>query len=244
MKQKKQKTKKAGFVALLGRTNAGKSTFLNQVLERKVAIVSDRAQTTRKRILGVYNDQRGQIIFFDAPGIHKPYFKLNEIMMQEVKKSLQDADLILYFLEIDDQRIDKEALTLIADYKKPVFLVINKIDKYSKSRALEAIDHFKDAYQWKEIVPVSALFGANLDHLLKLIFDYLPEGEPFYSEDTVTQLTEEEYCQELIREKILNQVFDELPFVVAVKVEELKRKEKIVVLRAEIYVETQSQKKL
>jgi GTP-binding protein Era len=236
--------KHSGYVALIGRTNVGKSTFLNAILETKVSIVSNKPQTTRKQILGIKTTENGQIIFFDSPGIHKPYFKLNERMMKDVHASLVDADLVLYFIEMDDQREDDFAISLFENIGKPIFLVINKIDKYNKAKALEKIDRFKDAYQWSEIVPLSALKGVNVDLIEDLIYKYLPENENFYPEEEWTLQSERFYVSEIIREKVLVSAEAELPFTTTVKVEEITDKEKVMYIRAEIYVETPSQKKI
>ncbi|MCU0285090.1 MAG: GTPase Era [Acidobacteria bacterium] len=236
--------KHSGYVALVGRTNVGKSTFLNAMLETKVSIVSPKPQTTRKQILGIKTTKYGQIIFFDSPGIHKPYFKLNEKMMKDVHTSLLDSDIVLYFIDIDEQREDDFAISLFENIGKPVFLVINKVDKYKKAKVLEKIERFKDAYKWSEIIPLSALKGINMDLIEKLIYKYLPANEYFYPEEEWTLQTERFYVSELIREKLLNSAQDELPFTTTVKVEEITDKEKIIYIRAEIYVETQSQKKI
>jgi len=236
--------KHSGYVALIGRTNVGKSTFLNSIMEAKISIVSNKPQTTRRQILGIKTTKRGQIIFFDSPGIHKPYFKLNEKMMKDVHSSLLDADLVLYFIDIDDEREDDFALSMFQHANKPVFLVINKIDKYGKGKVLTKIDRFKDAYNWNEIVPLSALKGTNVDLIEDLIFKYLPENDYFYPDEESTLQTEKFYVSELIREKVLVSSRAELPFTTTVKVEEITDKEKIMYIRAEIYVETPSQKKI
>jgi len=236
--------KHSGYVALIGRTNVGKSTFLNSIMEAKISIVSNKPQTTRRQILGIKTTQRGQIIFFDSPGIHKPYFKLNEKMMKDVHSSLLDADLVLYFIDIDDQREDDFALSMFQHANKPVFLVINKIDKYGKGKVLTKIDRFKDAYQWNEIVPLSALKGTNVDLIEDLIYKYLPENDYFYPDEESTLQTEKFYVSEIIREKVLVSSRAELPFTTTVKVEEITDKETIMYIRAEIYVETPSQKKI
>jgi GTP-binding protein Era len=234
----------SGFVALIGRTNVGKSTFLNQVLEAKVAITSNSPQTTRRQILGIRSTERGQIIFFDSPGVHKPHFKLNERMMKDVHNSLLDADIILYFVEINDTRADDFILGIIKDLKKPTFLVINKIDKYNKGRILRHIEFFKDMASWDEIIPISALKGENVDRVEELIFKYLPEGGNFFPPEETTQQTERFYTAELIREKLLNLTRNELPFTTTVKVHDITEKEKVYYIRADIFVETRSQKKI
>lgn len=236
--------KHSGYVALVGRTNVGKSTFLNAILEVKVSIVSDKPQTTRRQILGIKTTDKGQIVFFDSPGVHKPYYKLNERMMKDVHSSLMDSDLVLYFVDIADKRDDEFILSMLKPLEKKIILVINKIDKFSKSLALERINHYKDIFNWAEIVPVSALKENNLDRLEELIFAYLPEGDGFYPEEEYTQQTEKFYVAEMIREKILHHSEDELPFTTTVMVEEITKKEDVTYIRAEIYVESTSQKKI
>lgn len=241
---KNDKTRHSGYVALLGRTNVGKSTFLNALMQTKVAIVSDKPQTTRKKILGIKTSDRGQIIFFDCPGIHKPHFKLNELMMKEVNDALHDADLILYFIDIGDAKQDEFIFSQLQQAGKPVFLVINKIDKLNKAKILEKIQSYKDVFPWKEIVPISALKGDNLELVEDLIFAYLPEGENFYPAEEFTLQSENFFLGELIREKVLNFVEDELPFTTTLKIEEIKDRGEVVYLRAEIFVETRAQKKI
>ena len=243
MEELKQK-KHSGYVALIGRTNVGKSTFLNTILEVKVSIVSSKPQTTRKQILGILTTAKGQIVFFDSPGIHKPHFRLNEKMMKDVHASLMDADIILYFIEMSDRKEDEFAISLFAGLNKTIFLVINKIDKFSKALILEKINWFKDLYSWTEIVPISALKATNIDRLEELLYHYLPENDGFYPEDEYTVQTEKFYAAELIREKVLHHAQDELPFTTTVKVEEITDKDKVIYIRAEIYVESLSQKKI
>ena len=239
-----QEQKHSGYVALVGRTNVGKSTFLNAIIEAKISIVSNKPQTTRKQILGIKTTEKGQVVFFDSPGIHKPHFKLNEKMMKDVHSSLMDADLILYFIDMSAREEDEFALSMFTDAKKPIFLVINKIDKFPKGKILEKINYFKDVYPWTEIVPISALKEMNLDRLEELIYKYLPEGEGFYPEDEYTVQSEKYYVSELIREKVLLHAEEELPFTTMVKVEEMADRDKVFYIRAEIYVEKQSQKKI
>ncbi len=180
---KNNEKRKSGYVALIGRTNVGKSTFLNKIMETKVSIVSDKPQTTRKQILGIKTTEKGQIVFFDSPGIHIPQFKLNQRMMKDVHNSLMDADIILYFVEVTDKRKDNFVIDLIKESNKPAFIILNKIDKYKKAKALDMINEVKDILDWTEIVPLSALTGINVDLLEGLIFDHLPEGENFYPEE-------------------------------------------------------------
>jgi GTP-binding protein Era len=238
------KTRHSGYVALLGRTNVGKSTFINALLGSKVAIVSDKPQTTRRRILAIKTTARGQIIFFDCPGIHKPHFKLNELMMKSVNDALFDADLILYFIDLAFPKEDDFIISLLEKAGKKVFLVINKIDKLNKGKVLEKIEHEKNVFPWQEIVPISALKGDNLELIEELIFNVLPEGENFFPDDTTTQQSENFYVGELIREKMLERVEDELPFTTTIKIEEIKDRGEVILVRAEIYVESRAQKKI
>ena len=231
-------------MALIGRTNVGKSTFLNRILETKVSIVSDSPQTTRRQIQGIKTTGQGQIVFFDSPGIHKPQFKLNEKMMKDVHNSLMDADIILYFIEMQDFRVDEFILGMIRSLKKTSFMVINKIDRFKRSEVLRQIEHFKGKHEWEEIIPISALRGDNLDRLEKLIFKYLPENENIFPAEEFTLQSETFYLSELIREKMLQHIRQELPFTTGVKIEEITDKEKIVYIRADIYVESVSQKKI
>jgi GTP-binding protein Era len=241
---KKDKGRHSGYVALLGRTNVGKSTFINALLKTKVAIVSDKPQTTRRRILAIKTSERGQVVFFDCPGIHKPHFKLNELMMKAVNDALADADLILYFIDLAFPQKDDFVISMLEKAGKKVFLVINKIDKLNKGKVLEKIQHEKDLFPWQEIVPISALRGDNLDLIEELIFAYLPEGENFFPDDEYTQQSENFFIGELIREKMLSWIEDELPFSTTIKVTEIKDKGEIVLVRAEIFVESSSQKKI
>lgn len=239
-----KKNKNSGYVALIGRTNAGKSTFLNSILETKVSIVSDKPQTTRRQILGIHTTPKGQIVFFDSPGIHKPEYRLNQRMMKDVHNSLMDADLILYFVDIKDRDEDNFIISLLAE-KKNVFLVINKIDKIAKEKALVKMNRMKDMYPWKEIVPISALKKTNIDLLEDLIYSYLPESNiMFYDEEESTVQSEKFYVSELIREQLLSQIRDELPFTTFVKTDEIKDRGNIIYIRSTIFVEKTSQRKI
>lgn len=250
--KKKPDARRSGYVALVGRTNVGKSTFLNALLEAKIAIVSAKPQTTRRKVLGIKTTPRGQAVFFDCPGVHKPHFKLNELMMKEVRDALHDADLVLYFVDVADTRPDEFVLSLLAEAasgrdgaaRKPVFLVINKIDTLNRARVLERIQAWKDAFPWKEIVPLSALRGDNLGLIEELIFRHLPEGEDLYPAEETTLQSQAYYVGELVREKVLDLVEDELPFTTTLRVEEIKDRGEVVYVRAEIWVENPAQKKI
>ncbi len=236
---------KAGFVSLVGRPNVGKSTLLNSFLGSKVSIVSDKPQTTRNKIVGIYTEEKGQIIFLDNPGIHKPLHTLNKKMMEEVYSALEECDLILFLIDITKKwgKGDEFSLELLKKYEKPKFLLINKIDLVKKSKALPIIEKFKDMNVFSEIIPISALTRLNFDILNEKIFEYLPEGELLYPEDSVTIVRRKFLIAEIIREKILNMTKDEIPYSVAVLVNKIERRESgVLYINAEIYVEKDSQK--
>ncbi len=236
---------KSGFVSLVGRPNVGKSTLLNSFLGSKVSIVSDKPQTTRNKIVGIYTEEKGQIIFLDNPGIHKPLHTLNKKMMEEVYSALEECDIILFIIDITKKwgKGDEFSLELLKKYKKPKFLLINKIDLVKKSKALPIIEKFKDMNIFDEIIPISALTRANFDILNQKIFEYLPEGELLYPEDSVTVVRRKFLISEIIREKILNMTKDEIPYSVAVLVDKVERRENgVLYIYAEIFVEKDSQK--
>ena len=236
---------KSGFVSLIGRPNVGKSTLLNSFLGSKVSIVSDKPQTTRNKIVGIYTEEKGQIIFLDNPGIHKPLHTLNKKMMEEVYSALEECDIILFLIDITKKwgKGDEFSLELLKKYKKPKFLLINKIDLVKKSKALPIIEKFKDMNVFDEIIPISALTRANFDILNQKIFEYLPEGELLYPKDSVTVVRRKFLISEIIREKILNMTKDEIPYSVAVLVDKVERRENgVLYIYAEIFVEKDSQK--
>jgi GTP-binding protein Era len=236
---------KSGFVSLIGRPNVGKSTFLNSFLGRKISIVSDKPQTTRVQIVGIYTEEKGQIIFLDNPGIHKPLHKLNQSMMEYVYNALEESDIILFLIDITQKfgKGDEFALNLLKKYKKTKFLLINKLDIVTKSKALPIIEKFKDSGIFDEIIPISALKAMNFDLINKKIFDYLPKGPLFYPADSVTTTRRKFFISEIIREKILLLTHDELPFSVAVLVKDIEQRENgVLYISADIYVEKDSQK--
>lgn len=236
---------KTGFVALVGRPNAGKSTLLNQILERKIAIVSDKAQTTRHKITGVLTNETGQIVFLDTPGIHKPRHKLGERMVEIAQSSLYDADVVYYLVDV--MRILVRAEQYIVDQLQktsaPVFLLLNKIDRVEKSYLLSLIAQWQQRFDFAEIFPLSAKKGDNIEKLIETTFGYLEEGPQFYPADSVTDQPEEVVIAELIREQILEATRDEVPHSVAVVVEQMKlRDDGKIYVGATIYVERDSQK--
>jgi GTP-binding protein Era len=216
----------SGTVALVGRPNAGKSTLLNRILGRKVAIVSDKPQTTRISLLGIKTTPRGQIVFIDNPGIHKPLHGLNRRMMNFVFTSLQTADLVCLLVDASQPfgHGDAFALETIKDVSKPVFLLLNKVDLIRKDRLLPLIDRYKDLLAFREIIPISALTGINLDRFEDCLFAALPVADRLYGADEITDQSERFFLAELIREKLLARVEQELPFVTAVLVEQIEER--------------------
>lgn len=217
---------KTGTVALVGRPNVGKSALLNRLLGQKVAIVSDKPQTTRLSILGIKTTERGQIIFIDNPGIHKPLHKLNKRMMSFVYSALETADVICLLIDatLSFGHGDEFVLETLRRVTKPVFLLINKVDIIRKDKILLIIDKYKDLFPFKEIIPISALTGANLDVLEKCIYDRLPAAEKVYDDRELSDQSERFLLADLIREKILNHVEMELPFVTAVYIDQIERR--------------------
>ena len=236
---------KTGFVALVGRPNAGTSTLLNQILERKIAIVSDKAQTTRHKITGVLTNETGQIVFLDTPGIHKPRHKLGERMVEIAQSSLYDADVVYYLVDVmqDFGPGEQYIVDQLQKTSAPVFLLLNKIDRVEKSYLLSLIAQWQQRFDFAEIFPLSAKKGDNIEKLIETTFGYLEEGPQFYPADSVTDQPEEVVIAELIREQILEATRDEVPHSVAVVVEQMKlRDDGKIYVGATIYVERDSQK--
>lgn len=236
--------KKSGFVAVIGRPNVGKSTLSNRIIGQKIAITSNKPQTTRERIRTVYTSDKGQIVFLDTPGIHKAKNRLGEYMMKVAKRSISEVDLILWLVEAEDKigPGDKRIAQELSSVNIPVILVINKTDTKRKDELFAIIDRFKDLCGFAEIVPVSALKGDNVDVLIDQIFKYLPEGVPFYDEDTVTDQPVRQIVAEIIREKALGCLSDEIPHGIAVTIETMEYKENIVNIDATIICEKESHK--
>ncbi|MGO4887220.1 GTPase Era [Anaerobacillus sp. MEB173] len=236
---------KSGFVSIIGRPNVGKSTLLNHVIGQKIAIMSDKPQTTRNRIQGVYTDQQAQIVFLDTPGIHKPKHKLGDFMMKVAQNTLKEVDLILFVVDAKEGfgGGDQFIIDRLEQVKTPVFLVINKIDKIHPDELFELIDLYRTKYDFKEIVPISALEGNNVSTLLEQIKGYLAEGPQFYPADQVTDHPERFIVAELIREKVLQLTREEVPHSIAVAIEQMKeRHNETVYIGATIIVERSSQK--
>ena len=236
---------KSGFVAIIGRPNVGKSTLLNRVVAQKIAIMSDKAQTTRNKIQGVYTTDNEQIVFIDTPGIHKPKTKLGDFMVETAYSALREVDAILFMVSADQPRGrgDDFIIERLKNAKAPIYLVINKIDTIHPDQLLPIIDDYRKELEFKEIVPISATEGNNVDTLLSTLTSDLPEGPQFYPDDQVTDHPEYFIVSELIREKILHMTEQEIPHSIAVITESMKRDEfDKVHIQATIVVERDSQK--
>lgn len=235
---------KSGFVTLIGRPNVGKSTLMNCIIGQKIAITSNKPQTTRNRIQTVYTSKEGQIVFLDTPGIHKAKNKLGDYMVTVAEKTLSEVDVILWLVEPSNfiGAGERHIIEQLKKGKTPVILVINKIDTVKKEQLLEYIDTYRKEYDFSEIVPVSALKAENIKELLKCIMKYLPYGPAFYDEDTVTDQPVRQIVAELIREKTLRLLSDEIPHGVAVSIESMKYKKNIVDIEATIFCERDSHK--
>jgi GTP-binding protein Era len=241
---KMQESFRSGYVSIIGRPNVGKSTLLNALLGQKVSIVAARPQTTRNRIVGIKNLPGSQIIFIDTPGIHRPKNLLGEVMLRSVRESLHEIDIILFVAEPGkDAGRDNIIVESLKDIDKPVFLVINKIDSVRKPDILRIIDQYKGLFPFKEIIPVSALKQDGTDRILERILEYLPAGPQYYPEDIMTDQVERFMAAEIIREKIMEKTTEEIPYSVAVEVQNwTEREDGIVSISANIYVEREGQK--
>ena len=235
---------KSGFATLIGRPNVGKSTLMNYLIGQKIAITSNKPQTTRNRIQTVLTTEEGQIIFVDTPGIHKAKNKLGEYMVNIAERTLNEVDVVLWLVEPTTfiGAGERHIADQLQKVKTPVILVINKVDMVKKEEVLPAIAAYKDLYDFAEIVPVSARSGENTDELLKVIMKYLPYGPQFYDEDTVTDQPERQIVAELIREKALHCLNEEIPHGIAVTIESMKRNKKVMHIDATIICERDSHK--
>ena len=236
----------SGFVSLIGRPNVGKSTLMNLIIGEKIAIMSGKPQTTRNRIQAILTTENSQIIFIDTPGIHKPKSKLGNYMVKSAESTFSDADIILYLIEPYEKIKDSDA-AIIEKLKKtssPVFLLINKVDTVEKPELLKVMDSYSRQYAFAEIIPVSALKGTNKDTLLKTIESYLPEGPRFFPDDMITDQPERQITAELIREKALYLLQEEIPHGIAVEITSMKQRENtaLVDIEATIYCERDSHK--
>ncbi len=218
---------KSGFVTIIGRPNVGKSTLMNRLIGQKIAITSNKPQTTRNRIQTVYTDvEKGQIVFLDTPGIHKAKNKLGEYMVNVAEKTLNEVDVVLWLVEPTDY-IGAGEQHIIEQLKKintPVILIINKVDTVDREKVFSYIDVYRKVYDFAEIIPTSALRGQNMDDVIDSIFKYLPYGPMFYDEDTITDQPERAICAEIIREKALHALNDEIPHGIAVAIDQMKER--------------------
>lgn len=239
-------TFKSGFVAILGRPNVGKSTFLNYVMGQKIAIMSDKAQTTRNKIMGIYTTDEEQIVFIDTPGIHKPKTALGDFMVESAYSTLREVDTVLFMVPADEKRGkgDDMIMERLKQANVPVILVVNKIDKVHPDQVLEQIDDFRHQMDFKEIVPISATQGNNVNRLMEILKENLDEGFQYFPADQITDHPERFLVSEMIREKVLLLTREEIPHSVAVVIESMKRDELTdkVHIRATIMVERDSQK--
>lgn len=239
-------TYKAGYVAIVGEPNVGKSTLLNSILGQKLSIVTNKPQTTRQRVLGIYNADDAQIVFLDTPGFIHPKYRLHREMVKHAESALSDADIILVVTEISrGTELPRQVTDRLLEKKidKPIFLVINKVDTIYKPEALPVIDAFIKLKKFKEVIPISALKNDNIDDLLKTLVQYLPEHEPFYPKDILSEQPERFFVAEFIREKIFEKYREEIPYSTAVEIREFKEREAgKTFISADIFVERDSQK--
>lgn len=239
-------TFKSGFVAILGRPNVGKSTFLNHVMGQKIAIMSDKAQTTRNKIMGIYTTDQEQIVFIDTPGIHKPKTALGDFMVEAAYSTLREVDTVLFMISADEARGkgDDMIMERLKAAKVPVILVVNKIDKVHPNQLLSQIDDYRKQMDFKEVVPISALQGNNVSHLVDILSENLEEGFQYFPADQITDHPERFLVSEMIREKVLLLTREEIPHSVAVIIDSMKRDEETdkIHIRATIMVERDSQK--
>lgn len=237
---------KSGFVTIVGRPNVGKSTFLNRVIGQKIAIMSDKPQTTRNKVQGVYTTEDTQMIFIDTPGIHKPKHKLGEFMLKVSKNALREVEAIMFMVNATQKMGagDRFVMEMLKGTKTPVFLIVNKIDAVHPDELLSIIDAYKAEFDFAEIIPISALQGNNVDKLLETLKKYLPAGPQYYPADQVTDHPERFIIAELIREKVLHLTRDEIPHSVAVEIEKIAKDENkdLVRINASIIIERDSQK--
>ncbi len=236
---------KSGFVAVVGRPNVGKSTLINALIDDKIVIVSDKAQTTRNRIVCVYTDEKKQIVFMDTPGIHKPKHKLGEFMVDQAVDSLREVEAVLFVVAANEKRGpgDNFVIEQLKKVNVPVFLIVNKIDTMEKQDLLEAIVSYENSYPFEAVVPISAKEKDNIEEVVNLLETHLPEGPKYFPDDMITDQPERLIISDIVREKILLQTHDEIPHAIAVDVDEMKtRDDGTTYVRATIYVERDSQK--
>ena len=241
-----EKQKKSGFIALVGRPNVGKSTLMNHLIGQKIAITSRKPQTTRNQIRTVYTDERGQAVFLDTPGIHKAQNRLGTYMVEVAQKTFSQADIVMWLVEPTTfiGRGEQEIAKKLRQLKCPVFLIVNKTDTVKKEAVAECIKAYRQIADFNEVVAVSALRSVNTDTLLDTVFRYLPYGPMYYDEDTVTDQPMRQIAAEMIREKALRRLQEEIPHGIAVTIEDYVEKPDIIEIRAEIYCEKEAHKKI
>jgi GTPase len=241
-----EKAFKSGFISIIGRPNVGKSTFINRVIGQKIAIMSDKPQTTRNKVQGVLTTNNAQYIFIDTPGIHKPKHKLGDFMMKVAQNTLKEVDVILFMVNAEEGfgRGEEFILEKFQTVKTPIFLIINKIDRIHPDKLLTVIESYNEKFQFAEIIPISALEGNNIDRLLEVVRKYLPEGPQYYPADQVTDHPERFIITELIREKALHLTREEVPHSLAVVLEKMEKdpNKDMIHVMATIIVERDSQK--
>ncbi len=235
---------KSGFATLIGRPNVGKSTLMNHLIGQKIAITSNKPQTTRNRIQTVLTEEEGQIVFLDTPGMHKAKNKLGEYMVNVADRTLKEVDVVLWLVEPSNfiGAGEKSIIEKLERINTPVILVINKIDMVKREELLAFVDTYRKAFEFAEIVPVSAKTGENAKELVKVIFEYLPYGEPFYDEDTITDQPMRQIAAEIIREKALHALSEEIPHGLAVVIDQMKMDQKVAQIDATIICERDSHK--
>ncbi|MYL60321.1 GTPase Era [Virgibacillus halodenitrificans] len=236
---------KSGFIAIIGRPNVGKSTFMNRVIGQKIAIMSDKPQTTRNKIQGVLTQTDAQMVFIDTPGIHKPKHRLGDFMVKLAENTLNEVDAVLFMINASEGygRGDQYILDRLQQVTRPVFLIINKIDLLHPDELFPLIETYKDKYEFEEVIPISALQGNNVNHLLEILKQHLPEGPQYYPEDQVTDHPERFIMSELIREKVLQLTREEVPHSIAVVIENIeKRDSNAIFIQATIVTERKTQK--
>lgn len=241
---------KFGTVAIIGRSNVGKSTLLNRLLQEKIAIVSDKPQTTRTRILGVVHAPGAQIALLDTPGLHKPQHLLNRRMVKTAVETLEEADLLYVLMEATslpgpgDLLVVDHVRAALAKRPRPVILVVNKIDAVNKLKLLPVLEMYAKLFAWTEVVPVSAEAGDNVERLVEVTVTHLPEGEAAYDDETITDQSMRTLAAEMIREKILKQTYEEVPHSVAVEIDQFVEEGKLVRINASVFVEKESHKSI
>lgn len=237
---------KSGFVGLIGRPNVGKSTLINNIIGTKIAIISNKPQTTRNIIQGIYNDDESQIIFVDTPGIHKPNHKLGQYLNKQAYYSIDDVDIIMMLTDVSEPlgSGDKYVIEKLKEVHKPVILILNKIDKIPREKILLKIDEYKDLYNFNEIIPISALTSLNIDDVIKTCKNYLPESVKFFDEDTITNKSNQFLISEMIREKIFLLTDEEVPHSTSCYIEKIEKRKDSLNIIATIVVDRDALKRI